>query len=94
MGIPALGRHESSQGIHLWHTLPSYWQADEFASAARLEGLAVTPSSAFVEGEADTSNAIRICLGEGTDRMRLSRALKRLSKLPARVPEESRHDVI
>jgi DNA-binding transcriptional MocR family regulator len=94
IGIPALGRHESRQGIHLWHTLPSYWHADEFATVARLEGLAVTPSSAFVEGKGDSPNAIRICLGEGNDRMRLSSALKRLSKLLARVPEESRHEVI
>ncbi len=94
IGIPALGHHESRQGIHLWHTLPSYWHADEFATAARLEGLAVTPSSAFVEGEADRPNAIRICLGEGNDRMRLSSALKRLSRLLAWVPEEPRHEVI
>ena len=94
IGIPALGRHESRQGIHLWHTLPSYWRADDFAAAVRLEGLAVTPSSAFADGDADRPNAIRICLGDGNDRMRLSSALKRLSRLLARVPEEPRHEVI
>jgi DNA-binding transcriptional MocR family regulator len=94
LGVPALGRHESRHGIHLWHTLPAYWQADELAAAARLEGLAVTPSSAFVAAAAGTPNAIRICLGEGNDRLRLARALKRLSRLLARVPTGSRNDVI
>jgi len=94
LGIPTLGRHESRHGIHIWHALPSYWLADELAAAARLEGLAVTPSTAFVAGDAGTPNAIRICLGEGNDRMRLSGALKRLSRLLARVPQDARLDVI
>ena len=94
LGIPALGRHESRHGIHLWHALPGYWRADELAAAARLEGLAVTPSTAFVEGDAGSPNAIRICLGEGNDRARLSGALKRLSRLLARVPQDARLDVI
>lgn len=94
LGIPALGRHESRQGIHLWHTLPSYWRADDFATAARLEGLAVTPSSAFVASDSASTNAIRICLGEGNDRVRLSSALKALSRLLARVPEHARNDFI
>lgn len=94
LGIPTLGRHESRQGIHLWHTLPSYWHADELSSAARLQGLAVTPSSAFTDGAEVAPNAIRICLGEGSDRVRLSNALKRLSRLLAQVPMASRGDVM
>lgn len=94
LGIPTLGRHESRHGIHLWHTLPSYWQADDLAAAARLEGLAVTPSSAFVDGRVGTPNAIRICLGEGNDRPRLASALRRLSRLLVRVPTDSRSAVI
>jgi DNA-binding transcriptional MocR family regulator len=94
LGIPMLGRHESRHGIHLWHALPSYWHADELAAAARLEGLAVTPSTAFVGADAGPSNAIRICLGEGNDRGRLSGALKRLSKLLARMPQDTRSGVI
>jgi DNA-binding transcriptional MocR family regulator len=94
LGIPALGRHESREGIHLWHTLPGYWRADDFARAARLDGLAVTPSSAFVDSDSGSPNAIRICLGEGNDRVRLSSALKALSRLLARVPEHARSDFI
>lgn len=94
LGIPVLGQCESRQGIHLWHVLPSYWQADELAAAARLEGLAVTPSTAFVGGKTGTPNAIRICLGEGNDRMRLTSALKRLSRLLARIPANPGHGLM
>ncbi len=94
LGIPMLGRHESRHGIHIWHALPTYWNADELATAARLEGLAVTPSTAFVGDDTAASGAIRICLGEGNDRARLSGALKRLSRLLARVPQDTRLGVI
>ena len=81
--------HMSRQGVHHWHPLPSYWTAAAFAAAARREGLAVTPAGAFrpvaTEGN-DAPNAIRISLGEGADRARLGRALKRLSELLAQPP--------
>jgi DNA-binding transcriptional MocR family regulator len=94
LGTPAFGRDESRQGIHLWHALPIFWQAGDLAAAARLQGLAVTPSSAFVGSHEAAPNAIRICLGEGNDRTRLSGALKRLSRLLAQVPLETHGDVI
>ncbi len=94
LGTPAFGCNESRWGIHLWHPLPGYWRADDLAAAARLQGLAVTPSSAFVGSHAAAPNAIRICLGEGNDRVRLAGALKRLSRLLAQVPPQARGDVI
>src|SRR5262249_30221221 len=87
-GTPA-SAHMSRQGVHLWHPLPSYWTATEFAASAWREGLAVTPAEAFRAGATegnDTINAIRISLGEGADRARLGRALKRLSDLLAQPP--------
>ena len=82
--------HASREGIHLWLDLPSYWAAPAFARAAREQGLAITPSNAFSSGSA-SSNAIRISLGEGRDRKRLSHALARLSDLLTRrpLPEEA-----
>ena len=77
--------HASREGIHLWLTLPSYWTARAFARAAREQGLAITPSDAFSSGTTPV-NAIRISLGEGRDRKRLSHALARLSGLLARRP--------
>jgi DNA-binding transcriptional MocR family regulator len=87
-GVPA-GPHASRQGIHHWHLLPSYWTAREFAFAARRDGLAVTPGAAFrsVVGDgAEGPNAIRISLGEGSDRRRLAQAFRRLSELLAQPP--------
>lgn len=82
--------HASREGIHLWLDLPSYWAAPAFARAAREQGLAITPSNAFSSGST-SSNAIRISLGEGRDRKRLSHALARLSGLLTRrpLPEEA-----
>jgi DNA-binding transcriptional MocR family regulator len=79
------GPHASREGIHVWLPLPSYWTAPAFAQAARAQGLAITPSDAFASGRA-TTNAIRISLGAGRDRKRLSHALARLSDLLARRP--------
>ena len=75
----------SREGIHLWLELPSYWTAADFARASRAQGLAITPSDAFASGPSRV-NAIRISLGEGRDRKRLSHALARLSGLLVKPP--------
>lgn len=75
----------SREGIHLWLELPSYWTAADFARASRAQGLAITPSDAFASGPSPV-NAIRISLGEGRDRKRLSHALARLSGLLVKPP--------
>ena len=85
--------HASREGIHLWLALPSYWTARAFAGAAREQGLAITPSDAFSSGTTPV-NAIRISLGEGRDRKRLSHALARLSGLLARRPSPEEAVVI
>lgn len=85
--------HASREGIHLWLALPSYWTARAFARAAREQGLAITPSDAFSSGTTPV-NAIRISLGEGRDRKRLSHALARLSGLLARRPSPEEAVVI
>ncbi|WP_028203626.1 aminotransferase-like domain-containing protein [Paraburkholderia nodosa] len=69
-------------GIHLWYTLPRYWQARELAAAASTEGLAVAPSTAFQQGP-ETANAIRISLGATGGREPLQAALRKLSALLA-----------
>lgn len=75
----------SSAGIHMWHTLPSYWSAARFSRAALDEHLRVTPSDAFADGPAPP-NAIRISLGGAGTRSQLSMGLKRLADLLARKP--------
>lgn len=91
--------HTSREGIHLWLTLPSYWSAHAFASAARSEGLAITPSDAFAspsaaESGAPVADAIRISLGGGRDRKRVASALSRLSALLARRPSREEAFVV
>jgi DNA-binding transcriptional MocR family regulator len=85
LGSGLLHPHMSREGIHLWIDLPSYWTAQAFAGAARTEGLAVTPSQAF-SSPAGMTNAIRVSLGGGRDRKRLTLALSRLSSVLARKP--------
>lgn len=82
----------ATSGIHVWHTLPGYWAAENLAAAARAEGLVVAPSTAFQSGER-APNAIRISLGGCSDRAQLRAALNRLSTLLAQRPAE-RHRVV
>lgn len=83
----------AQSGIHVWHTLPPHWTAEELANAARAEGLAVTPSSAFSAAPAHAPNAIRISLGGG-DRRRLEASLQKLASLVASQPPHHRGIVI
>jgi DNA-binding transcriptional MocR family regulator len=94
LGSPVAGAHASRDGIHVWHMLPSYWASEDLANAARAEGLAVTPSTAFAAAATTPPNAIRISLGEGSDRARLATALKQLSRLLARIPSNTRPPVV
>lgn len=73
------------QGLHLWLTLPSYWQASQFAEAAANAGLAVSPAHAFAI-TTPAPNAIRICLGSIRSRAHLQTALQQLSQLLAQRP--------
>jgi len=75
----------AGDGLHVWLTLPAYWDASEFARAAATSGIAVTPAAAFATGS-DSENAIRISLGSIPDRGRLQAALQRLSDMLARQP--------
>ncbi|MDE1179897.1 PLP-dependent aminotransferase family protein [Paraburkholderia sp.] len=86
-------RAAASEGIHVWHTLPSYWRAQDLSAAARAEGLVVTPSTAFHTG-ANPPNAIRISLGGCPSRGQLDAALRKLSNLLAQKPALAREMVI
>ena len=66
-------------GIHVWHTLPDHWSAEQLTKAALAEALRVTPSDVFY-------NAIRISLGGVQDKAELSLALRKLATLLERKP--------
>ena len=72
---------EPTQGIHLWLALPSHWTAGALTAAARLEGLAVTPSDAFRPEASPGPEAIRVSLGGVKERHRLKQGLDRLAQL-------------
>lgn len=79
--ILADGRPTWPRGaIHVWQDLPEDWTSGQLVMAARMEGLAVTPSEAFSVGPTQT-NAIRISLGGIRDREKLRHALQRLAGL-------------
>lgn len=78
-------------GIHVWHTLPEHWSAEQLTKAALAEDLRVTPSDAFYNGPTPP-NAIRISLGGVKERAELSLALRKLAALLERKP--SHHQLV
>ena len=72
-------------GIHVWHTLPDHWSAEQLTKAALAEALRVTPSDVFYNGPTPP-NAIRISLGGVQDKAELSLALRKLATLLERRP--------
>ena len=83
----------ANEGIHVWHTLPSYWRALDLAAVARDNGLVVAPAEAFYTGSS-APNAIRISLGGCASREQLEVALRKLSNLLAQKPSIQREVVI
>ncbi|WP_085033601.1 PLP-dependent aminotransferase family protein [Ensifer aridi] len=71
--------------FYAWSPLPPKWSADQFAAAARVRGIFVTPPIASAVGERDPG-AIRICLGAPKDLRELSDVLQTLRDLLGRHP--------
>jgi DNA-binding transcriptional MocR family regulator len=68
------------EGLHLWLTLPSNWQRQDFVNYVRTQGLALVPSDAFVATQGGVvPNAVRVALGVSPDHGRLSTALRSLA---------------
>ena len=91
--LAGAGSVQERCGIHIWHTLPDYWVAQDLAAAARSEGLVVAPSDAFRSGPTPP-NAIRLSLGGCSERRELENALKMLSGVLARKPTGHRDIVV
>jgi len=67
------------EGLHIWLTLPSIWQRQNFVAYVRSQGLALVPSDAFTtDGRGPLPNAVRVALGVSSDHGKLSDALKLL----------------
>ncbi|MHA6203465.1 aminotransferase-like domain-containing protein [Dyella soli] len=83
--LPHRGQPWPSGSIHLWYELPGSWTPSALAVAARMEGLAVTPSEAFAVTPG-SGQAIRISLGGVRDRPRLRLAIQKLAGLLEQSP--------
>lgn len=83
--LPHEGQSWPHGSIHVWFELPASWTPSALAGAARMEGLAVTPSEAFAVTPG-SGQAIRISLGGVRDRHRLRVALQKLAVLLEQSP--------
>ncbi|HWK35180.1 PLP-dependent aminotransferase family protein [Sphingomonas sp.] len=69
------------QGYHLWLPLPDGVAAGDVVNALRPAGLSVVPAAAFAVDPADATAALRVSIGGGLSRERLSRTLQLLDAL-------------
>jgi DNA-binding transcriptional MocR family regulator len=76
-------------GHHIWLTLPSHWQADNFAKAAYSQGVTIVPSSQFAITQTPIE-AVRVSLGIATDSDALRRAITILAHLISQTEQPQR----
>lgn len=79
--------HAEPNTSHVFLELPSAWRPANFATHARLKGVAITPAEPFVVGERPEPQAVRITLGAATSRRQLDVGLQRLAALLSQDPE-------
>lgn len=72
-----------SEGLHLWLTLPEYWNRFEFIAYMRQQGILLIPSDAFFVSSTPPNamppNAVRICLGTSSSQTVLRTALQSIA---------------
>lgn len=76
----------SRYGMHVWLPLPQPWRVQDFVELARNEGVAVAASSSFRTGEEPVPEAVRVCIGIGTER-ELAKGLGIVARLARSFPE-------
>ncbi|MBM3599114.1 MAG: PLP-dependent aminotransferase family protein [Alphaproteobacteria bacterium] len=96
--------HRLLQGVHLetkptsfhiWLSLPEPWRSQEFAEAARRQGVAISPADAFATtdrsgGRVAVPAAVRISVGGVKSRELLAKGLNILARLAAQRPAPAR----
>jgi DNA-binding transcriptional MocR family regulator len=85
LGAARMTGNPAAPHLLLW--MPEGWSADTFESAARRQGVGVTPATAFWLGRNAPPNAVRLCLGTPPKRADLTRALQRIAALLSREPQ-------
>ncbi|MBL8831845.1 MAG: PLP-dependent aminotransferase family protein [Rhodospirillales bacterium] len=69
--------------LHLWLHLPERWPCDEFAEAARLQGVGVLSSRAFSLDGSPEPNAVRVCFSAPDSDAEVRAGFERLAELLA-----------
>ena len=77
--VPSL--NVQAAGLHAWCSVPEPWTDAGFVRAAQLQGLAISPSSAFRPDGAQRSRGFRLSLGQASNRRQLQSALRRINQL-------------
>jgi DNA-binding transcriptional MocR family regulator len=80
--LPADLAYAHPEGLHVWLTLPSHWEAADFVAYVRHHGLALVASDAFHVPGGDPlpmPNAVRVSLGVAANQDRLREALRALA---------------
>jgi DNA-binding transcriptional MocR family regulator len=80
--------HEAA--YHVLLRLPAAWRADDFAAAARQDGIAISPLAPFAVGLDEAEQAVRITLSQPPNRDTLNRALVALRNILERGPNRPR----
>ncbi len=68
-------------GLHAWCRVPEPWTDTTLVHGARLQGLAIAPSSAFCPPGTQHTGSVRLSLGQATDRRQLENALRKIDRL-------------
>lgn len=68
-------------GLHAWCNVPEPWTDATFVHAAQLQGLAISPSSAFRPDGSQQQRGFRLSLGLASSRRQLESALRRINQL-------------
>jgi len=74
---------------HAWIALPERWSSQAFAAAARLRGVAVTPSETFAVDPTFATAGVRVCFGSARTRADLADGLRILGRLLDDEPEHA-----
>lgn len=72
--------------FYVWLPLPAHWHSEDFAAAAKAEGVSVAPADSFAVGRSGFVHAVRISLNPGSNIEMLRSGLTTLAQILAARP--------
>ncbi|MBT3370356.1 MAG: PLP-dependent aminotransferase family protein [Rhodospirillaceae bacterium] len=88
--LAGLDWHGHEAAYHVLLNLPAPWRADDFAAAARQDGIAISTLAPFAVEADDAEQAVRVTLSQPPDRATLTAALSSLRNILERGPNRPR----